>query len=213
MSIPASAPAPARTRVAAPRPALRRQSVVRALARKALVVAVVTINCVALAWLWTIVQPRRYRATAIIAVSPVVETIPEGEQIRSVQALDERTIVATAAALVSTPVIRDAAIPRGQSGYDVRAAVLPNTNLLRVEVDGADPQRAAAIANRIPSLLGRQTRAVFRYYGTAVISPAAGGEVIRPRPARTIAAAFVGGVFLGMLVLWARARIRRLALA
>ena len=189
------------------------QRVVRALLRKLLVIAIVTVNTTALAWLLTILQPKRYRSTAIAAVSPVIETIPDGEQIRSVQALDQRTIVATAAALVSTSVITKAAVPPGLTGYELRAVVLPNTNLLRIEVDGADAGRAAMIANRVPALLGVQTRAVFRYYGTAVVSPAAGGELIFPRTGRIIAAGFVIGVFLGTLLVGTWAWIRRVTLA
>ncbi|MGZ5431373.1 MAG: hypothetical protein ACXW5U_00305 [Thermoanaerobaculia bacterium] len=198
--------------VAAPKSAADPQLVLRALLRKSLVIALVTVNTTALAWLWTLIEPKRYRATAIAAVSPVVETIPDGEQIRSVQALDQRTIVATAAALVSTPAITKAAVARGEIGYELRAVVLPNTNLLRIEVEGADADRAATIANRVPALLGTQTRALFRYYGASVVSPAVGGELFFPRTDRTIAAGFVIGVFLGVLLIWAPPRIRRVAL-
>lgn len=198
--------------VAAPKSAADSQPVLRALLRKSLVIAVVTINTTALAWLWTLMEPRRYRATAIAAIAPVVETIPEGEQIRSLQALDQRTIIATAAALVSTPVITNAAVGPGEIGYELRAVVLPNTNLLRIEVEGADAERAATIANRVPALLGAQTRALFRYYGASVVSPAAGGELSFPRTDRTIAAGFVIGVFLGVVLIWAPPRIRRMAL-
>ena len=198
--------------VAAPKSAADPQPVLRALVRKSLVIALVTVNTTALAWLWTLIEPKRYRATTIAAVSPVVETIPDGEQIRSVQALDQRTIVATAAALVSTPAITKAAVAPGENGYALRAVVLPNTNLLRIEVDGADGDRAATIANRVPALLGAQTRALFRYYGTSVVSPAVGGELLFPRTERAVAGGFVIGVFLGVLIVWAPARIRRVVL-
>lgn len=177
------------------------------------IIVLATILAALLAWLIGTVQPRRYRASTFAAIVPLAEKLGTEEQIRATQALDQRTIVATVAALVSMPVIADVAIPAADRGYSVRAVVLPNTNVLRIEVDGANPGRAAAIANGVPALLSARTGAIFGLYGVNVVSPAAGAELVFPRMERIIAAGLVIGMIIGLTVAWLLTAARRPAVA
>ena len=160
-------------------------------------------------WLVGSMQPKRYRASAFAAIVPLAEKLGTEEQIRATQALDQRTIVATVASLVSMPVITEAVISPSDRGYGVRAVVLPNTNVLRVEVDGASPARAAAIANAVPALLSARTGTLFGLYGVKVVSPARGAELVFPRMERVLAAGLVVGALLGLTIAWLLTAMRR----
>jgi hypothetical protein len=156
-------------------------------------------------------QPARYRASAIAAIEPLVEKLPVGDQMRGVETLDHRTIVATAAALASTPLTIEPRLQQNgfpRSGYVIRAIPLPNTNLLRVEVEDSNPARAAAIANQVPLIIGQQTIAIFKFFDVKIVSPAGPGEQFSPRVARATAAGVVVGLFLGIAAAWAVEKVR-----
>lgn len=159
----------------------------------------------AIAWLMAAMQPPRYRATALAAVAPLSEELQPNELLRGMEVLERRTVVATIAALASTATTR-AQVAAG-SGYGIVAAVVPNTNLFRVEVEGRNAAQAAAIANRIPAVLSAQTRAMYKYYGVRVVSPAATpADPFVPRPGRAIVAGLIIGLFLGALAAYVAQR-------
>lgn len=166
------------------------------------VIVLATILTVLAAWLIGAMQPKRYRASAFAAIVPLAEKLGAEDQIRATQALDQRTIVGTVAALVSMPVITNAAISSADQGYDLRAVVLPNTNVLRIEVDGASPTRAATIANAVPVLLSARTGTLFGLYGVKTVSPASSADLIFPRMGRILAAGLVIGMIIGLTVAW-----------
>lgn len=166
-----------------------------------------------LAWVLAALQPERYRASSVAAVTPLLELMPEGDRVRGVAELDQRVIIGTIAALASTPVIGEQVLSPAERapdrGYAIRAVAMPHTNLLRVEIDGPDARRAAALANRVPQALATQTRAIFKYYSVAVVSPASPGELVFPRIARTVVAGLALGTLLGVALAWALEKLRR----
>lgn len=176
-------------------------------------VLLTTVAVTAIAWSLAAMQPRRYRASVLASVAPLTETLEPNELLRSVEVLERRTVVGTVAALASTPVTRARAAVA--SGYAVEPAVLPNTNLFRVDVEGDNPTQAAAIANRFPEILNQQTRAMYKYYGVSLVSPAAVPDApFSPRTGRAVAAGIAIGLFLGLLAAYApawRAAQRRAA--
>ena len=78
--------------------------------------------------------PKRYRATAVGVVAPLTNTLTPSEAFHGVEALDRRSVVATVAALPSTAWTQ-------HRDYDISAAVLPNTNLVRIDVDASSALR------------------------------------------------------------------------
>jgi capsular polysaccharide biosynthesis protein len=161
--------------------------------RQWLVVLTATAAVMLLAWLFTVTQPKLYRATAIAAVTPLTAELTDTDVLRGIEGLDRRVVVATVAALAMTP---ETLRGTGSAGYSIRAAVLPNTNLFRIEVDGRSASEAAEIANQIPTLLAAQTRAMYRLYGVALISEATPPQkAFAPRVGR----AAVAGVLLGLV--------------
>jgi hypothetical protein len=179
------------------------------------IIAAVAVATTLLAWLLAALQPNRYLATSVAAVTPLTDVMPANDRIRAIEALDQRTLIATIAALASTPLTKAGAFggPHAGHGYEITAVPMPNTNLFRVNVEGADAARAAAVANRVPELLAAQSRSIFRYYGVTVVSPATTGALVFPRIGRAIAAGLVLGLIFGFAIAWAVTRLRPATLA
>ena len=154
-----------------------------------------------LAALVAILMPKQYRVSAIAGVTASGEHMDAGDLYRGVEVLQQRTIVATVAALASIDETKRAAlaaVPGADASYDVSAVVLPNTNLLRVDVQGNDPVIAARIANQIPIILSAQTRTMYKLYGVSTVSEAkTPGTLVSPNVARSAIAGAIFGLLLG----------------
>lgn len=154
-----------------------------------------------LAWLAAAVQPKRYRAVSIGAVTPATADLSNSDVMRSVDTLERRVVVASLAALAAVPVTHRQA--RAGSDYQITAVVMPNTNLFRIEVEGPQAQRAAAIANQVPGILDAQARTMYRLYGVSLLSQAGvPSQPSVPRMGRAVAAGALLGVLLGAIVAW-----------
>ena len=162
-----------------------------------------------LAWIISAMQPRSYRASVLAAVSPLADTLDPSDVLRGVEVLEQRTVIATMAALAMTDgVIRQAAQGGAADGVSVNAAVLPNTNLVRVDVDAPDAARATAVASRIPALLGAQARSMYRLYGVTTVAPPSEADAVTPRSERAIIAGLLIGLIIGALIAYAMDRTR-----
>ena len=182
--------------------------VMRSAMRHWRIVALIAAAITLLAWLAAGVQPKRYRASSLATINPITEQLSPSDVIRGIDTLDRRVVVASIAAMASAPNIVSAS--GAASGYEINAVVLPNTSLFRVEVEGSDAQTAAAIANKVPALLGVQSRTIYKMYGVMLVSPAtASNDAVLPRVGRAVAAGLVLGVILGIAVAWLLDRMRR----
>jgi capsular polysaccharide biosynthesis protein len=155
-------------------------------------------------------QPKHYRATVIAGVTATGDRMDAGELYRGVEVLQQRTIVATVAALASLPeTTRQALVVfPGTRGYTIDAVVLPNTNLLRIDVEGTDAVTAARIANRVPPIVAMQTRAMYKLYGVATVSEATPPtRSVSPRIVRVAVAGTIIGLLLGMAAALAKSYI------
>ena len=166
--------------------------------------AVVTLTAAIVATL----LPKQYRASAIAGVTATGEHMDAGDLYRGVEVLQQRTIVATVAAMASVDETKRqalAAVPGADASYDVSAIVLPNTNLLRIDVQGKDPVIAATLANRIPVILAAQTRTMYKLYGVATVSEAkTPATAVSPRVARAAVAGAIIGLLLGAAAAFAK---------
>ena len=154
---------------------------------------------------WTSLQPRVYRASAMLAVVPT-SSIGDADVLRSLDALERRTLLATFARLPGTlhsRVAIAAAVQRdlGElATYEIGASVVPNTNIIRVDVDGPDPKLAAHVANAAGVVAAAQARDLYRIYTMrSIADAAASGGPIHPDPRRNSLAAGVIGLFIGTL--------------
>lgn len=151
-------------------------------------------------------EPAVYAAEALLVVTPSSELETNEELLDAIEALERRTVVATFARLPASPQIRQDAAerievePREIRSYRVSASVLPNTNVLRVEVEGPDAERAAAVANAVAASTRRQARSLYRIYSLREVALAEPPRrPVRPDLERNLAVAAVLGLFAGLL--------------
>jgi capsular polysaccharide biosynthesis protein len=150
-------------------------------------------------------QTPTYRTSATLAVVPNA-TIRDGpELLRSIETLDRRTVIATFAQIPSTERIRvtaarAVALQADSLGYYLsQAFVIPNTNLIRIEVAGPDPARAAAFANALATTTTSEAKAMYRVFDMTPLAAAVRPTApVAPNPRRAIALAAILGAFLGI---------------
>lgn len=168
--------------------------------------AILGLSVVAGLW-WTSLQPQVYRASATLAVIPDSSVEGDADVLRSLDVLERRTLLATFARLPGTPQVRAAVAAAVQqdlhaiAAYQIGASVLPNTNIIRIDVDGPDPQLAAHMANAAGVTAAEEARALYRIFTLreiAAAEPPRGGP-IHPDPRRNSLAAGVAGLFIGIL--------------
>jgi uncharacterized protein involved in exopolysaccharide biosynthesis len=165
-------------------------------------VALITIIVTAIAWALAAVQPRRYRASALASVVPLASALEPNELLRGMEVLERRQVIATLAALASTPTTRSR-VAAGTSVID--AVVLPNTNLVRIDVEGGNSAQVTNVANRVPAILDEESRAMYRYYVVTLVSPATRPLApFFPRVGRAIVAGAAIGLFLGLFAVYAQ---------
>jgi capsular polysaccharide biosynthesis protein len=183
----------------------------RSIARHWLLVALTTVGVALLAWLFAATQSKRYQSQSIASVSPIVSQLSDSEVLHGIDALERRVVVATVAALASSDSTRHRTIRALRGDYAIDATVLPSTNLIRISVEGPDPKQVAAIANRIPTLLDEQTRAMYRVYTVGPVSAGVVPEVpFLPRVERAVLLGVVLGALLGVAIAYLMDRRRSL---
>lgn len=176
----------------------------RALARRWwIVLATIVLAVAAAAWATSRQRPV-YRASTTMAVIPNSEVSGTEEILRSLDTLERRTVVATFAKIPSAAETRGAAArrmgveDRELRPYQIRASVLPNTNIIKVDVEGPDRRRAAALANAAAAVTRREARHMYRIYTMRTLEQAVPARrPIYPTPARNYLVAAILGLFLG----------------
>jgi capsular polysaccharide biosynthesis protein len=184
-------------------------SFLRLVIRRWWVPAVTLIAGVAAGFWWTSREPRIYRASAMLAVVPS-SSIGDADVLRSIDSLERRTVLATFAQLPATRETRMAVAERIErdlvelARYHLGASVLPNTNIIRIDVDGPDPQLAAHMANAAGEVVGAEARSLYRIYTMRPIAAAeASKRPIHPDPRRNSLATGVFGLFVGVVAVGA----------
>ncbi|HEX2165578.1 MAG TPA: hypothetical protein VHM02_16670 [Thermoanaerobaculia bacterium] len=182
------------------------RAVLRGLARGWWLVLLAVAAALAVAWWMTGRERPVYAAEALLVVVPSSELRENDELLDAIEALERRTVVATLARLPAAPEIRaDAAErmgvePDAVRGFSVHGSVVPNTNLIRIAVEGADGERAAALANAVAAATRREARRLYRIYS---LRDVAGAEPsrrpVRPDLRRNLAVAAVLGLFAGLV--------------
>lgn len=170
---------------------------------------------VLVAWFLSTRERPVYKASASVVVTPSSELGDGGDLLDAIETLERRTIVATFAKVPATPDVREAAARRmGVEPADIRyywigASVLPNTNVIRIDVLGPDRERAAEVADAVAAASRREARSLYgvftlRRLGRA--EPPRSPE--RPDPERAVAVGGVIGLFLGALAVLALEALR-----
>lgn len=147
-----------------------------------------------------------YRSAATTAVVPSEELAEASEVMRGLETLERRTVVATFARMAEARQVRAAAAGelglemRDVRGYWVDASVVPSTNIIRIAVEGPDPERASLLANALTRVTETEARAMYRIFGMRTLEEATPRSApIRPTPGRNYTVAAILGLFLGVL--------------
>jgi capsular polysaccharide biosynthesis protein len=179
------------------------ETILRTLMRRWWVPAVTLTAGLASGFWWTSREPRVYRASAMLAVVPS-SSIGDADVLRSLDTLERRTLLVTFARLPATKETRAAVAervernPRDLSRYQFGAAVIPSTNIIRIDVDGPDPELAARMANAAGEVVAVEARSLYRIYTMRPIAAAEASErAIHPDSRRNSLAAGVLGLFIG----------------
>ena len=167
-------------------------------------------------------QERLYRASTLQVVVPSAELREPDDLLRSVDTLDRRNLIATFARIPLTPESMEraaAALEKNEADfgdYSVETSVLPSTNVLRIEVEGPDPERTAALANALAVVTQNQSHEMYHIFQIETLARAsAPRSPFRPDLRRNLVAGLVLGLILGVAAaflaehLWAGSRIPR----
>jgi uncharacterized protein involved in exopolysaccharide biosynthesis len=181
--------------------------VFRGLVRGWWIVLLALAVALAVAWWLTGRETPVYSAEAMLVVTPSSELETNDELLDAIEALERRTVVATFARLPRAPETKLRAAermgiePREIGSYWVGASVVPSTNVIRIEVQGPDAERAAALANAVSAATRREARRLYRIYSLRDMAAAeAPRRPVRPDLRRNLAVAAVLGLFAGLAV-------------
>jgi len=144
-----------------------------------------------------------YQTQARYVVAPSSRLTEASEVVNTLYALDRRSIVFTYAEVFNSDRIFDAAATavelndKDSAAYDASAVVLPETNVLELAVEGADPTTTARFANELGQQAVDYIRELYPIYSVILLDAATIPDApVRPRPARdAVFAASLGLVF------------------
>ena len=164
----------------------------------------------------TALQRRVYESSAQLIVAPAVTTTDPADVVRSLETLERRTVVATFARMPASREARQIVYTRlrldAKEGRKFRThgSVVPNTNIIRIDAEGPDPQIAAAMANAAAELTARQAESLYRVYTLRFLTRAMPGDTpIHPDRQRNFLVGIALGLFLAVVAALAAERLRR----
>lgn len=148
--------------------------------------------------------PPVYRATATLAAAPHPSINNQNQVLRSIEVLERRTMVATLSRIPTSGKIRTWAAGRLETPlrdlreYQVQTSVVPNTHLVRVSVQGPDPEIAARFANAVAGASENNASRYYSVYTLKVLDDAGvPGRSIQRSETRAYVVAGLLGLFLG----------------
>ena len=165
-------------------------------------------------WVLAARQEPVYAARATLAVAPARSGLDTEDTLRALEALERRTLVATFAELASRRRTREQAgaalrmAPQELRSYRLHGAVVPNTNLVRLEASGPRAETAARLASAAAEVTRREAVALYPVFMLEVVEPAEPpSRPVSPRPLRDAAIALLLGAFAGLALALVRATL------
>lgn len=150
-------------------------------------------------------QTPTYSSAATVALVPGPSVADGPDVLRSLETLERRTVIATFAQIpladrIQQAAAHDISLPGDSlAGYRTLAFVIPNTNLIRIEVEGPDPTRTAALANALLTTTAAEAKAMYRVFELTALARAVRPTApVAPNPKRAVALAAILGMFLGL---------------
>lgn len=147
-----------------------------------------------------------YEAKSRFVVSPNAGAYQTSYDITSsMDTLDRRSIINTYKELLVSSTVYNShpdivKIPAEDFAkeYTISAVVIPDTNILELTVDGADPQKITTIATAIGESALEYINKLYPVYNFAIlVPPSLPTEPIRPKPVQNAGFALIIGTILG----------------
>ncbi len=159
-----------------------------------------------------------YRSTARFVVSPNLEQIgmqDDTDLLRSLEALDRRSIIATYAEVINSDrIFKEAVAVLGLSAMEVpeyshSTVVLPDANILELSVDGPNPGVTTLMANTLGQQAINYITELYTVYEVSFMDTAIQPtDPISPQPVRDASLAFVLGIVMGAVLAIIREQLR-----
>lgn len=153
----------------------------------------------------TTYQAEVYESSAMLVVGPSTLTADTEDVIRSIETLERRTVLATFADFARTDETRRlvaTAIARPEEElrrYRIRGSVVPNTNIVRIDVSGPNGKTAAAVADAAAAETARQAGLLYRVFTLQMLERATVPRTPSyPEPRRNYLVGLVVGIFAGI---------------
>ncbi|MBC8508966.1 MAG: diguanylate cyclase [Chloroflexi bacterium] len=170
-----------------------------------IVVTALTALIVALASSYLIAPT--YEATARLVVSPNFARVSDADLIDSLATLDNRSIVATYAEVVSSTTVFDTAVntigfPESElENYKTITLVLPEANIMEISVEGPVARKTALLANSIGQEAISFVNNLYSVYQIDFLDPATAPLIPkRPQPLRDGILALALGIVIGAIL-------------
>ena len=179
------------------------------------IVLLATLIGLASAWFWTQRERPRYLASATLVATLSSSIDDTSDVLRGIETLERRTVIATFAEVPGREETKQKAAERmGVEPSELRAywiggAVIPHTNLLRVDVRGPDPELAARVADAAADVTRRESRRLYRVYtlrNLEAATPPRRPET--PDPTRNVVVGGILGLFFGLALALAAEALR-----
>ncbi len=149
--------------------------------------------------------PPVYRTAATLAAVPHPSIRNHIQALRGIEVLERRTMVSTLSRIPTSGKIRAWAAGRLETplrdlrDYQVRSSVVPNTHLIRVSVQGPDPEVAARFANAVAGSAENNASKYYSVFALKILEDAGvPGRPVQRGEARLYVVAGLLGLFLGL---------------
>jgi diguanylate cyclase (GGDEF)-like protein len=160
--------------------------------------------------------PPVYETTARYVVSPNAGLFSSGwELLSSLDTLDRRSIVNTYREMIASPAVYERS-PEIQKikqqfldDFEVFVAVVPDTNILRLTVEGPDPRLVVVVANAISTEVLAYMNDLSPVYTISVLEePQLPTSPIRPQPLENALLAILFGGMVGLVLAFSREQLQ-----
>lgn len=162
------------------------------------------------------ITPPVYQTTARFVVSPNAGLFSTSwELLSSLDTLDRRSIVNTYREMIASPAVYERS-PEIQNlkqqflnDFDVSVAVIPDTNILRLTVEGSDPRLIVVVADAISTDVLAYMNELNPVYNLSILEePHLPTSPIRPQPLENALLAFLFGGMVGLVLAFSREQLQ-----